>query len=98
MKGYPSQTNNIHIVSFVIAVVVLSVLINLSLKGFEQAINNSVLQSASQNAKIITSIIREFREEYTVEVVQKVQAYGMKISHEYQGKLDTIPFRGENGR
>lgn len=91
MKWYRSQTNKIHLVSVAIALVVLSILIHLSLKGFEQAINNSVQQSASQNAKIITSIIREFREEYTEEVVQKVQAYGMKVSHEFHGKLDTIP-------
>jgi len=91
MKWFLSRTNKIHIISLVIAAVTLSSLITLSLRGFEQAINNTVQQSASQNAKIITSIIREFREEYTVEVVQKVQAYGMKISHEYHGKLDTIP-------
>jgi signal transduction histidine kinase/type II secretory pathway pseudopilin PulG len=91
MKEYRSQINKTRIVSFIIALVVLSVLLSLSLKGFEQSINNSVLQSASQNAKIIASIIREFRQAYTVNVVQKVQAYGMKISHEYHGKLDTIP-------
>ncbi|PKI17842.1 ATP-binding protein [Colwellia sp. 12G3] len=91
MNKYRLKTNKIQLVSIITAFAILSVLINLSLKGFEQSINNTVLQSASQNAKIIASIIREFRKAYTVDVVQKVQAYGIKVSHEYHGKPNTIP-------
>jgi len=91
MKYLRSHKNKPQIVSCIIAFLVFSVLTVLSLKGFEQAINNSVLQSASQNAKIIASIISEFRSSYTINVVQKVKNHGMKVSHEYHGKLDTIP-------
>lgn len=83
--------NKYQIVTFLIALVIYGVLTALSLKGFEQTINNSVLQSASQDAKIIASIISEFRTSYTIDVVQKVKKYGIKVSHEYHGKLDTIP-------
>jgi signal transduction histidine kinase/DNA-binding response OmpR family regulator len=91
MNVYRSKIKKSQLLSVVIAFIVLGVLTSLTLKGFDQAINNSVLQSASQNAKIIASIIRDFREQYTVDVVQKVQAYGIKVSHEYHGKPDTIP-------
>ncbi|PKG81398.1 hypothetical protein CXF85_18175 [Colwellia sp. 75C3] len=91
MTKHLSKNKKFQMFSFVIAFLILGVLISLSLKGFEQSINNSVLQSASQNAKIIASIIREFRQAYTVDVVQKVQAYGIKVSHEYHSKPDTIP-------
>jgi signal transduction histidine kinase/CheY-like chemotaxis protein len=91
MNKHLSKNTKLRIISLITAVAILAVLISLSLKGFEQSINNTVLQSASQNAKIITSIIREFRQAYTEDVVQKVKAYGMKVSHEYHGKPDTIP-------
>jgi PAS domain S-box-containing protein len=50
-----------------------------------------VLNSATTSSRIISSLIREFREIYTIKVVNKMAVHDIKVSHQYEGMIDTIP-------
>lgn len=77
------------------AVFVLSFFFVLSIGGVLYYLydysNNIVLTMAKEDASSKIDALSSFRTLYAKEVVGKVKAYGMQISHEFQGKKSTIP-------
>jgi len=55
--------------------------------SIDQAVKNSALHSAT----IISRSLSEFREIYSREVVSKLVGQGIKVSHDFHNKADTIP-------
>lgn len=80
----------------IVGVILISIFIYVSLiyisnKTFLDSIDRAVLNSATTSSRIISSLIREFRELYTKNVAKKVTMHDIKVSHEYENSMDAIP-------
>lgn len=74
--------------SIILLIVIALLVCIIPLKLFQK---NLFKTTSIDDAKLYTLAIAKFRTIYSREVITKVEKLGIKVSHEFQGKPDTIP-------
>jgi len=86
------EDDKVHIVRFVVILIVIFASICFGLYSYTSNVSTELARKSTKtNAELYAIALEEFRTLYTSEVVGTAKGHGLKVTHDYQGKSDSIP-------
>jgi len=87
-----NEDDKVNIVRFVAFLIVIFTVVCAGLYSYTSNVSTELARkSTKNNAELYAIALEEFRTLYTSEVVGTAKGHGLKVTHDYQGKSDSIP-------
>jgi len=87
-----NENDKVHIVRFVAFLIIIFTVVCVGLYSYTSNVSTELARkSTKNNAELYAIALEEFRTLYTSEVVGTAKGHGLNVTHDYQGKSDSIP-------